>query len=266
MTSPQQRHQGHPRHGEIGYLQLPATDITRSGVFYREVFGWSVETGHAGFAAPGMIGQFTAERESGDSCGPLLWIWADDLYPTLDRVEQHGGVVLGHPSLDGGRRWLVEIEDPARNRIGVVVSARTPQPQTLITVRDVEASSRWYQELLRLTSDHGGPDYERLLSGGKLVLQLHNREVEHHHGRIDDPDSTRQGNGVLLWFGDVADFDDVVATADRMGAVIVRPPHRNPPQGQGNGPGHREIWINDPDGYTVVIASADGEAFESRQV
>ena len=144
----------------------------------------------------------------------------------------------------------------------MVVVANPPQPQTLITVRDVEASSRWYQELLGLTSDHGGPDYERLLSAGKLVLQLHNQEVEHHHGRIDDPDFGSRGNGVLLWFGDVAAFDDVVATAARMGAAIVRPPHRNPPDGHGNGPGHREIWISDPDGYTVVIASTDGEAFE----
>ena len=47
-----------------------------------------------------------------------------------------------------------------------------------------------------------------------------------------------------------------------MGAPIVRPPHRNPPEGQGNGPGHREIWISDLDGYTVVVASPDGEAYE----
>ena len=261
MSSPQ-HHQSHTRHGEIGYLQLPATDITRSGDFYREVFGWSVDVGDAGFEAPGMVGQFTTERDPASTNGPLLWICADDLYPTLDRVQEHGGHVLGRPSLDGGERWLVEIEDPAPNRIGVVVVANTPQPQTLITVRDVEASSRWYQELLGLTSDHGGPDYERLLSAGKLVLQLHNQEVEHHHGRIDDPDFGSRGNGVLLWFGDVAAFDDVVATAARMGAAIVRPPHRNPPDGHGNGPGHREIWISDPDGYTVVIASTDGEAFE----
>jgi hypothetical protein len=26
---------------------------------------------------------------------------------------------------------------------------------------------------------------------------------------------------------------------------------------------HREIWIRDPDGYTVVLASPDGEAVEA---
>ena len=62
------------------------------------------------------------------------------------------------------------------------------------------------------------------------------------------------------WFGDVSDFDDVVARAAELGAPIVRAPHRNPPEGLG--PGHREIWISDPDGYTVVVASPDGEAIE----
>lgn len=52
------------------------------------------------------------------------------------------------------------------------------------------------------------------------------------------------------------------ARAEELGATIVLPPHRNPPEGQGNGPGHRELWVRDPDGYTVVVASPDGEAFE----
>ena len=37
----------------------------------------------------------------------------------------------------------------------------------MIAVRDVEASSRWYQELLGLVSNHGGPEYERLLGVGE---------------------------------------------------------------------------------------------------
>ena len=135
------------------------------------------------------------------------------------------------------------------------------QSQTLLAVADVEASSIWYQQLLGLRSDHGGPVYERLLSNGVLVLQLHQWESEHDHGRIGDP-RIQPGNGVLVWFGEVADFDAAVDRAAQLGAPIVLPPHRNPPEGQGNGPGHREIWIKDPDGYTVVIASPDGEAFE----
>jgi hypothetical protein len=47
------------------------------------------------------------------------------------------------------------------------------RPQPLIAVSNVEASSLWYQRLLRCESAHGGPEYERLVANGALVLQLH---------------------------------------------------------------------------------------------
>jgi predicted enzyme related to lactoylglutathione lyase len=250
-----------PAHGRIEYVQLPAMDIARSAAFYQRVFGWSVDAGHGSFEAPGIIGQLTTDQTPAGTGGPLLWISAQSLPHIQREVVANGGIVHGHPQLDGGERWLVEIDDPAGNRIGVVVPASSAQAQTMIAVRDVEASSRWYQQLLGLRSDHGGPEYERLLSDGTLVLQLHHRAVEHHHGLFVSPD-VEVGNGVLLWFGEVADFDAVVARAGELSAPIVRAPHRNPPEGQGGGPGHREIWIKDPDGYTVVVASTDGEAYE----
>jgi catechol 2,3-dioxygenase-like lactoylglutathione lyase family enzyme len=131
----------------------------------------------------------------------------------------------------------------------------TPQP--LICVRDVEASSRWYQRLLGCRSDHGGPNYERLVSKGRLVLQLHRWEEEHHHGRIGDP-NVPPGNGVLLWF-EVGDFDAALGRAGELKAEILLPRHRNPLDGNG-GPNHWEIWLRDPDGYGIVLASPDGSA------
>jgi len=251
----------HPTHGSVEYLQLPAVDVTRSAAFYEAVFGWTVDPGSGSFEAPGMIGPWTTDRAPASGAGPVVWICADRLAPTLERAVANGAEVHGPPQLDDGERWLTEIDDPAGNRVGIVVRARQAQPQTLIAVRDVEASSRWYQQLLGLRSDHGGPHYERLLADGVLVLQLHEWETDHDHGRIGDP-AGQPGNGVLLWFGETADFDGVVGRADELGATVVLPPHRNPPEGGGNGPAHREIWITDLDGYTVVVASPDGEAFE----
>jgi len=251
----------HPPQGQLGYLQIPARDIAQSAAFYEQVFGWQVELSYGSFEAPGLIGQWSTDLTPGGHSGPVLWFCADQLLPTLDRVERSGGTVTSQPQLDQGERWLVEITDPAGNRLGVVVAAGSAQPQTMIAVSDVPAASRWYQELFGWRSDHGGPHYERLLSGDALVLQLHNRETEHDHGRISDPTST-VGNGVLLWFGEVADFDDLVHRVEQLGATVVKPVHRNPPSGQGNGPGHREIWLRDLDDYTVVAASPDGEAYE----
>jgi catechol 2,3-dioxygenase-like lactoylglutathione lyase family enzyme len=133
------------------------------------------------------------------------------------------------------------------------------RPQPLISVTDVEASSRWYQQLLGCLSAHGGREYERLVRrDGTIVLQLHSFDVEHHHGRIGDPQLKPYGNGLLLWF-EVDDFDDALRRAENVKAEVVLPRHRNPPDGDG-GPNHWEIWLRDPDGYTVVLASPDGTA------
>lgn len=247
--------------GQLGYLQLPARDVAASLDFYAHVFGWSGDLTHGSFEAPGLIGQWTTDRAPVADSGPLLWICADQLWPALQRVEAYGGQVCGRPELDHGERWLVEVDDPAGNRIGIVVAVEHLQAQPMVAVRDVEASSRWYAELLGLTSDHGGTEYERLLSGSTLVLQLHQRDVEHHHGRVADG-AGGPGGGVLVWFGEVVDLEGVVQRADRLGAEIVRGLHRNPPEGEGNGPSHRELWLRDPDGHTVVVASPDGEAYQ----
>jgi predicted enzyme related to lactoylglutathione lyase len=250
----------HQPRGGLGYLQLPTTDLAASITFYERVLGWRGEATHGSFEAPGLIGQWTAELTP-TSDGPVLWFSVDDLYPTLERVTDHGGAVTQRPLLDQGERWLVEVTDPSGNRIGLVAPAAAARTQTMLMVRDVEASSRWYQQLLGLVSDHGGPEYERLLADGELALQLHHEGTDHHHGPVGDPAQAR-GNGVLVWFGAVSDFDGVVERADLMQVEVVREPHRNPPEGGGNGPGHREIWVRDPDGYVVVVASPDGEAWE----
>jgi hypothetical protein len=100
--------------------------------------------------------------------------------------------------------------------------------------------------------------YERLVAGERLIMQLHRWDVEHHHGPIGDPECKPYGDGVLLWF-EIDDFDAAERRAGELMAEIVMPRHRNPPDGKG-GPNHRELWLRDPDGYTVVIASPDGSA------
>jgi catechol 2,3-dioxygenase-like lactoylglutathione lyase family enzyme len=137
------------------------------------------------------------------------------------------------------------------------------RPQPLICVSDVEASSRWYQALLGCVSDHGGPAYERLLSNGVLILQLHSFGDEHDHGPIGDAADRPYGNGLLLWF-ETDDFDAAQGRAEAMGVEVVRPRHRNPLSGDG-GPNHWELWLRDPDGYTVVLASPDGTAGATKE-
>ena len=118
----------------------------------------------------------------------------------------------------------------------------------MVVVRDVPASSRFYQRLLAAESGHGGDEYEQILSDGEILLQLHAADVEDHHGRLASSDQPL-GNGVLLWF-EVADFDRAVERVGAAGAPVVRGVHTNP------NARHQEIWLRDPDGYLVVLAGS----------
>lgn len=127
--------------------------------------------------------------------------------------------------------------------------------QPLIAVKDVRASSRWYTQLLGLDSlpEHSHRDrYDRMQLGGQLLLQLHAWDVE-DHPNVTNADAAPPGHGVLVWF-EVSNFDEVVANARALDAQVILEPYINP------NPQHREMWLRDPDGYVVVIASLDGEA------
>ena len=127
--------------------------------------------------------------------------------------------------------------------------------QPLIAVRDVRVSSRWYQQLFGFDSlpDHPHRDfYDRMLSNGHLVLQLHAWDEE-NHPNLTNRDAAPIGHGVVLWF-EVDDFDEVVERARALGAEILLEPHFNP------APRHREVWLRDPDGYVLGVASPDGES------
>jgi len=133
--------------------------------------------------------------------------------------------------------------------------ALSVEAQPLIAVRDVRASSRWYGKLLAADSlpDHEHRDlYDRIYSSGRMILQLHAWDEEDHPNLVN-AGAAPVGHGVLLWF-EVQDFDAVVARARELGAEMILEPHFNP------SPQHREMWLRDPDGFVVVIASPDGEA------
>jgi hypothetical protein len=87
---------------------------------------------------------------------------------------------------------------------------------------------------------------------GRVVLQLHAWDEEEHPNLVNRT-AAPVGHGVVLWF-EIGDFDAAVGRARALKAEIVEEPHFNP------APRHREMWLRDPDGFVVVIASPDGEA------
>lgn len=118
----------------------------------------------------------------------------------------------------------------------------------MIAVRDVRASSAWYQRVLGASSGHGGDEYEQLLVEGQLIMQLHRLDCGHHHGTIGDP-ALPVGNGIALWF-ETDYFEAAVRRIRQFGASVATDAHLNPNSG------HREIWLRDPDSYLVVLAES----------
>jgi catechol 2,3-dioxygenase-like lactoylglutathione lyase family enzyme len=128
------------------------------------------------------------------------------------------------------------------------------RPQPLISVADVDASSRFYAELLggedMHPEGHGDRprEYARIGIEGRLVLQLHAIDAAHHHGGLAEP-AVPLGNGVAIWFA-TDGFDAAVTRVRQLSAELVHDVHVNPNARQ------REIWLRDPDGYLVVLAEA----------
>lgn len=121
----------------------------------------------------------------------------------------------------------------------------------LLFVRDVPASSLWYQRLLGAKSGHGGDEYEMIVDDEKNVLvQLHHLDGE-EHGDVGITKDAPRGVGVLIYIL-VEDVRAVHATAVEMGADVQSDPvflelaH------------HTEFVVADPDGYRLAVYSPGG--------
>jgi catechol 2,3-dioxygenase-like lactoylglutathione lyase family enzyme len=120
---------------------------------------------------------------------------------------------------------------------------------TIIGVRDVPGSFRWYQSLF------GGPEtppahdhFGQILdSDGTVLLCLHQWGA-HEHPSLLSPEAATPGNGLLLFFR-VDDFDLILARARGLVSRFEEEPHGNPSTGT------EEFSLRDPDGYYVTISA-----------
>ncbi len=115
----------------------------------------------------------------------------------------------------------------------------------MLMARDVEASSAWYQKLLGARSDHGGKEFDRIVSDDGLLLMLHHLDAAEHPA-LANPDHGSPGDGVLLFFH-VADVQQAYERAREIKAHVIDEPHMNEQAGQ------LEFSLRDPDGYALTI-------------
>ncbi len=120
---------------------------------------------------------------------------------------------------------------------------------TIIGVRDVPGSFKWYQSLLGLAETAPAHDYfgQILDTDGTVLLCLHQWGA-HDHPSLESADNATPGNGLLLFFR-VDNFEASLQNARGLVAQFEEEPNMNPNTGT------LEFSLRDPDGYYVTISA-----------
>lgn len=120
---------------------------------------------------------------------------------------------------------------------------------TIIGVRDVAASFKWYQALFGQTpTQPEHDDFGQLVdTDGTVLLCLHGWGTE-EHPPLMSPDKATPGNGLLLFFR-VDDYDAALKRARTLVSRFPEEPRRNPNTQT------MEFSLRDPDGYYVTISA-----------
>lgn len=115
----------------------------------------------------------------------------------------------------------------------------------IIAVKDVEASSKWYQSLFGCHSMHGGSEFDILVSPDDEIMLCLHKWGTHEHPTMENPNIT-PGNGLILYFR-IDSMNTIRENADKMGLTVEEDIHLNPNSQ------HKEFSLRDPDGYYLTI-------------
>ena len=117
----------------------------------------------------------------------------------------------------------------------------------IIAVKDVEASSKWYQQVFGFRRVHGGKERFAVLvsENDEILLCLHKWEEEHHHPTMTSPGIT-PGNGLILYFR-TENMDAIRQNIEKIGSIAEEEIHLNPNSLK------KEFSLRDPDGYYLTI-------------
>lgn len=128
---------------------------------------------------------------------------------------------------------------------------------TIIGVKDVPVSFKWYQSLFGQSETPPVHDYFGQISDtdGTVLLCLHQWGA-HEHPSLMSPDEAPSGNGLLLFFR-VDDYEMALRRARALVARFEEEPHVNPNTRT------REFSLRDLDGYYVTISELS--ALEERK-
>jgi len=116
----------------------------------------------------------------------------------------------------------------------------------IIAVKDVEASSNWYQKIFGFRRNHGGNHFSVLISEDDEIMLCLHQWGEHDHPTMTNPGIT-PGNGLLLYFR-TTNMNGIYQNALTAGCVIEEDMHTNPNSL------NKEFSFRDPDGYFLTVS------------
>jgi uncharacterized protein len=112
-----------PKNGKICYLEMPATDISRSAEFYKRVFGWNVRQRGDGSTAfddtTGEVsGAWVVGRPPASQPGLLFYIMVHSVAATVESVIANGCEIVQSIGADAPE-ITARFRDPGGNIIGL---------------------------------------------------------------------------------------------------------------------------------------------------
>ena len=109
--------------GKICYIEMPATDTTRSAEFYRRVFGWNIrKRGDGSLAFDDGVGEVSGTwvtgRPPSTMPGLMIHIMVDSVAATVDALVAAGGEIVQPIGADAPE-ITARFRDPGGNVIGL---------------------------------------------------------------------------------------------------------------------------------------------------
>jgi uncharacterized protein len=112
----------------ICYIEIPAPDIEKAGLFYKSVFGWGVKASDLttsrywefNTGEGGLTGGLVEDLPVVDG-GVILYLKVADIDAALVKIKACGGTVVREKfDIGGGFGFSALFKDPNQNSLGLI--------------------------------------------------------------------------------------------------------------------------------------------------
>ena len=109
--------------GKLCYIEIPATDASKSASFYKNAFGWKIRQrgdGNTAFddTVGAISGAWIGGRKPMSEVGVLIYIMCDNIERSIEAVIANGGSIVQPLGADAPE-LTARFSDPAGNVFGL---------------------------------------------------------------------------------------------------------------------------------------------------